>query len=246
MKRIFSLSEEYNFKIIEDASHAIGGKYLGQPIGDCRFSDITVFSFHPVKIITTAEGGLATTNNSKLSDQMKLLSSHGVTRDHKLMTKESEGAWYYQQIDLGFNYRMTDIQAALGISQMKRLDNFVSSRHILKNRYDRKLKSLPLTLPFQSEYNYSALHLYPILIELEKVNKSHSSIFEELRKKGIGVNVHYIPVHTQPHYLNLGFKLGDFPNAEQYYSKAISIPLFSLMTNEQQDEVVHVLEEVLT
>ena len=246
MKRIFSLSKEYNFKIIEDASHAIGGKYLGQPIGDCRFSDVTVFSFHPVKIITTAEGGLATTNNSKLSDQMKLLSSHGVTRDHKLMTKDSEGAWYYQQIDLGFNYRMTDIQAALGISQMKRLDNFVSSRHILKNRYDRKLKSLPLTLPFQSEYNYSALHLYPILIELEKVNKSHSSIFEELRKKGIGVNVHYIPVHTQPHYQNLGFKLGDFPNAEQYYSKAISIPLFSLMTNEQQDEVINVLEEVLT
>ena len=245
MQRIYSLSKEYNFKIIEDASHAIGGKYLNKPVGDCRFSDITVFSFHPVKIITTGEGGLATTNSEELAKRMKIFCSHGVTRDPTSMTKEPDGSWYYQQIDLGFNYRITDIQASLGISQMKRLDDFVSRRHNLKDRYNKILQNLPIILPYQSEDCFSALHLYPIQIDLEKVDKTHSQIFDELRSNGLGVNLHYIPVHTQPHYQKMGFKIGDYPNAEKYYSRAISIPLFASMTYEQQDEVVEVLKKVL-
>ncbi len=245
MKRIHQLSQEYGFKIIEDASHAIGGKYLDKPVGGCQYSDITVFSFHPVKIITTAEGGLATTNQPDLAEKMQFLRSHGVTRDPKLMTKESEGGWYYQQIDLGFNYRMTEMQAALGVSQMKRLDDFVATRHQLQERYDELLNDLPLTRPGQNPDAHSALHLYPIQIELDKVSKTHRQIFEELRHNGIGVNLHYIPVHTQPYYLQKGFKQGDFPNAEHYYSRAISIPLFHRMTYEQQDAVVKVLKKVL-
>jgi UDP-4-amino-4,6-dideoxy-N-acetyl-beta-L-altrosamine transaminase len=245
MQRIHQLSQEYGFCIIEDASHAIGGKYLDKPIGGCQYSDITVFSFHPVKIITTAEGGLATTNNAELAEKMNLLRSHGVTRDPKLMTKEADGGWYYQQVDLGFNYRMTEMQAALGVSQMSRLDDFVSRRHAMQERYHELLVDLPVVVPYKSKDSYSALHLYPIQIELEKVNKSHAQIFEELRANGIGVNLHYIPVHTQPFYQNMGFQIGDFPVAENYYSRAISIPLFHSMTLEQQDEVVRVLREVL-
>lgn len=245
MERIYSLSQEYGFKIIEDASHAIGGTYLNKPIGGCEFSDITVFSFHPVKIITTAEGGMATTNSSELACKMDLLRSHGITRDPRFMTKEPDGGWFYQQIDLGFNYRMTDLQAALGVSQMQRLDEFVAKRHVLKERYDILLENLPLLLPYQSEDCYSALHLYPIQLDFQKVNKSHAQIFDGLRKNGIGVNLHYIPVHTQPYYENLGFKLGDFPIAEEYYSKTISIPLFHTMTFQQQNEVVRVLAKIL-
>lgn len=246
MDRIFSLSQEYNFKIIEDASHAIGGKYLNKPIGNCQYSQITVFSFHPVKIITTAEGGLATTNDKNLSERMRLFCSHGVTRDPELMKKKSDGAWYYQQIDLGFNYRMNEIQAMLGISQMKRLDEFVHRRHSLQVRYNHLLSDLPLILPHQSKDSYSALHLYPIQIDLDKVRISHSQVFDRLRKNGLGVNLHYIPVHTQPYYQNMGFKVGDFPNAENYYNRAISIPLFHGMTFDQQDKVVQVLKKVLT
>jgi UDP-4-amino-4,6-dideoxy-N-acetyl-beta-L-altrosamine transaminase len=245
MKRIYSLSQEYNFKIIEDASHAIGGKYLNKPIGNCQYSEITVFSFHPVKIITTAEGGLATTNDKNLSERMKLLCSHGVTRDPELMIKKSDGAWYYQQIDLGFNYRMNEIQAILGISQMKRLDEFVLRRHMLQVRYHQMLSDLPLILPHQSKNSYSALHLYPIQIDLGNVRMTHSQVFDNLRKNGLGVNLHYIPVHTQPYYQNMGFEVGDFPNAENYYNRAISIPLFYGMTFDQQDEVVRVLKDVL-
>lgn len=245
MQRIHKLSQEYGFKIIEDASHAIGGKYLEQPIGGCQYSDITVFSFHPVKIITTAEGGLATTNKGELAEKMQLLRSHGVTRDSKLMTKTEEGGWYYQQVDLGFNYRMTEMQAALGVSQMTRLDDFISRRHALQVRYHQLLRELPVTVPHQFEDSYSALHLYPIQLELDKISKSHAQVFDELRAKGIGVNLHYIPVHTQPYYKNMGFKQGDFPSSEAYYNRAISIPLFHSMTFEQQDEVVRVLTEVL-
>ncbi len=245
MKRIYSLSQEYDFKIIEDASHAIGGKYLNKPIGNCQYSDITVFSFHPVKIITTAEGGLATTNDKNLSERMRLLCSHGVTRDPELMIKKSDGAWYYQQIDLGYNYRMNEIQAILGISQMKRLDEFVLRRHILQVRYHQMLPDLPLILPHQSKNSYSALHLYPIQIDLDNIKMTHSQVFENLRKNGLGVNLHYIPVHTQPYYQNMGFEVGDFPNAENYYNRAISIPLFYGMTFDQQDEVVRVLTDVL-
>ena len=245
MKKIHGLSKQYGFYIIEDASHAIGGKYLDQPIGSCQYSDITVFSFHPVKIITTAEGGLATTNNKKLLERMQLFRSHGVTRDPELMTKEAEGGWYYQQVGLGFNYRMTELQAALGVSQMERLDDFITLRHQRQKRYDELLKNLPVIAPYQDLDSYSALHLYPIKIQIDKVKSTRKEIFEALRKNDIGVNVHYIPVHTQPYYENMGFKKGDFPNAESYYESAISIPLFHVMTFEQQDQVIAALEKVL-
>ena len=245
MRRIYQLGQQYGFKIIEDASHAIGGKYLDKPIGGCQYSDITVFSFHPVKIITTAEGGLATTNQPGLAEKMQLLRSHGITRDEQLMTKPSEGGWYYQQVDLGFNYRMTELQAALGVSQMTRLDDFVATRHQLQQRYDELLNDLPVITPYQSSDSYSALHLYPIQIELEKVSKTHRQIFEELRQSGLGVNLHYIPVHLQPYYQNMGFKQGDYSNAENYYNQAISIPMYQGLTFEVQDQVVEVLKKVL-
>ena len=245
MKKIHALSQEYGFKIIEDASHAIGGKYLEQPIGCCQYSDIAVFSFHPVKIITTAEGGLATTNNKELAERMQLFRSHGVTRNPGLMNKLLEGDWYYQQVDLGFNYRMTELQAALGVSQMQRLDKFVTQRHILQKRYDSLLSDLAIIKPHQHQDSYSALHLYPIQVDLDSIDKNRQQIFEELRRSGIGVNVHYIPIHTQPYYQELGFRDGDFPNSEAYYDRAISIPLFHAMTVEQQDEVLNVLKMVL-
>ncbi|MDC0430859.1 UDP-4-amino-4,6-dideoxy-N-acetyl-beta-L-altrosamine transaminase [Candidatus Thioglobus sp.] len=245
MKKIHALGQEYGFKIIEDASHAIGSKYKDKTIGGCQYSDIAIFSFHPVKIITTAEGGLATTNNEKLAEKMRLLRSHGITRDENLMTKVSEGDWYYQQVDLGFNYRMTELQAALGISQMKRLDDFVAIRHQGQKRYDELLKDLPVITPFQNRDCYSALHLYPIQIEQGKISKSHKQVFKELRENDIGVNVHYIPVHTQPYYQNMGFRQGDFPKSEAYYQNAISIPLFVGITEGMQNEVVKVLRGVL-
>jgi UDP-4-amino-4,6-dideoxy-N-acetyl-beta-L-altrosamine transaminase len=245
MKKIHFLSQEYGFKIIEDASHAIGGKYLEKPIGGCQYSDITVFSFHPVKIITTAEGGLATTNSKELAEKMRLFRSHGITRDKSLMTRDPDGDWYYQQVGLGFNYRMTELQAALGISQMQRLDEFVAKRHILQERYDLLLSDLPIIKPYQDKDNYSALHLYPIQIDLNKVSKNREQIFNVLRENGVGVNVHYIPIHTQPYYLQFGFSEGDFPNSESYYNRTISIPLFHTMTAEQQDEVLDVLKRVL-
>ena len=245
MKKIHSLGQEYGFKIIEDASHAIGGKYLDQPIGGCQYSDITVFSFHPVKIITTAEGGLATTNDKEISERMQLFRSHGVTRDPELMIKKAEGDWYYQQVELGFNYRMTELQAALGVSQMKRLDEFVALRHQRQKRYDELLKNLPVVAPYQDMDSYSALHLYPIQIQTDKVKNTRKEIFEALWKNDIGVNVHYIPVHTQPYYENMGFRKGDFPNAENYYESTISIPMFQGLTIEMQDKVVNVLKKVL-
>jgi len=245
MQKVHSLSKEYGFKIIEDASHAIGGKYLDQPIGGCQYSDITVFSFHPIKIITTAEGGLATTNDKELLTRMQLFRSHGVTRDPELMNKETEGGWYYQQVELGFNYRMTELQAALGVSQMERLDEFVALRHQRQVRYDKLLKGLPIVVPYQSLDSYSALHLYPIQLELENISKSHTQVFDELRQKGLGVNLHYIPVHIQPYYEKMGFSRGDFPEAEKYYSRAISIPIFQGLTIEIQDEVVNALKKVL-
>ncbi len=245
MKKIHTLSQEYGFKIIEDASHAIGGKYRDQSIGSCQYSDVTVFSFHPVKIITTAEGGLATTNSKELAEKMQLYRSHGTTRNEKWMTKEADGPWYYQQVYLGFNYRMTELQAALGISQVQRLDKFVARRHVLQERYDSLLSGLSIIRPYQDKHSFSALHLYPIQIDLNKVSKNREQIFNELRENGIGVNVHYIPIHTQPYYLQFGFREGDFPNSESYYSRTISLPLFHAMTVEQQDEVCDVLKRAL-
>ena len=245
MQAIHGLAQRFGFKVIEDASHAIGGRYQGEYIGNCRYSDITVFSFHPVKIITTAEGGMALTNDPALANKMGLMRSHGITRDSAQMTHEADGPWYYQQIDLGFNYRMTELQAALGVSQMERLNQFVARRHQLARRYDDLLLSLPVTTPWQHADGYSGLHLYVIRLQLEKIEKSHRQVFESLRELGIGVNLHYIPVHTQPFYQKMGFKTGDFPQAESYYAEAISIPMYPTMTEAQQGEVVTALREIL-
>ncbi|MFZ3193216.1 MAG: UDP-4-amino-4,6-dideoxy-N-acetyl-beta-L-altrosamine transaminase [Moraxellaceae bacterium] len=245
MDKIHALSKQYGFKIIEDASHAIGGKYKGAFIGNCAYSDITIFSFHPVKIITTAEGGMALTNDSELAASMALLRSHGITRDPSLMTHEPDGAWYYQQIVLGFNYRMTELQAALGVSQMTRLDDFIASRHVLADRYNQLLSDLPITLPFQIADSYSGLHLYVIRLDLNKIEKTHVEVFDALRKGGIGVNLHYIPVHLQPFYKQMGFSAGDYPESEQYYQEAISLPMYSTLSFEQQDTVVRVLSDIL-
>lgn len=242
---INALSQKYGFKIIEDASHAIGGKYKGEPIGNCQYSDITVFSFHPVKIVTTAEGGIAVTNDSKLAEQLNLLRSHGITRDEDLMTKAADGPWYYQQIELGYNYRMTDMQAALGVSQMQRLGEYVAKRHELAERYNQLLKDLPITLPWQHEDSYSGLHLYVIRLQLDKISKTHLDVFNGMRKAGILVNLHYIPVHLQPYYQEMGFNEGQFPEAEQYYKEAISLPMFPTMTEEQQNQIVSTLKELL-
>jgi UDP-4-amino-4,6-dideoxy-N-acetyl-beta-L-altrosamine transaminase len=245
MKKISSLSKEYGFSVIEDASHAIGGRYRGKSIGCCQYSDITVFSFHPVKIITTAEGGLATTNDPSLAVKMKSLRNHGITRDVSLMVSASEGDWYYEQLALGFNYRMTELQGALGLSQMKRLDEFVARRHECQEYYDELLCDVSVVTPFQSPDSYSSLHLYPILLDQGQVNKSREQVFKELRASGIGVNVHYIPVHMQPYYKDRGFKKGDFPKSENYYKSVISIPLFQSLTKQMQDEVVETLGRIL-
>ena len=245
MKAIHALSQEYGFKVIEDASHAIGGRYLDNPIGNCEYSDITVFSFHPVKIVTTAEGGAVMSNCEALADKMALYRSHGITRDETQMQNESHGGWYYEQIALGYNYRMTELQAALGVTQMTRLDEFVSARHKLATRYNQLLAELPITLPYQLEGTYSGLHLYVIRLQLDKISKTHKEVFDAIREQGIGVNLHYIPVHTQPYYQGLGFKVGDFPESERYYQEAISLPMFHAMTEEQQDTVIHALSNVL-
>ncbi len=245
MAAIGRLAKEYGFKVIEDASHAIGGRYKGQPIGNCEYSDITVFSFHPVKIVTTAEGGAALTNSKELADKMALLRSHGITRDPELMRGESHGGWYYQQVDLGFNYRMTELQAALGVSQMQRLNDFVSARHVLSKRYNEILSTLPIVLPHQLEDTYSGLHLFVIRLKVDEISLTHKQVFDALRENGIGVNLHYIPVHTQPYYKSMGFSEGDYPESESYYREAISLPMFHTMTIEQQDRVKIVLEKVL-
>ncbi|MDE1462289.1 UDP-4-amino-4,6-dideoxy-N-acetyl-beta-L-altrosamine transaminase [Spartinivicinus poritis] len=245
MEVIYQLSKRFGFHIVEDASHAIGGYYQGNPIGSCKYSDITIFSFHPVKIITTAEGGMAVTACSDLAEKMILLRNHGITRDTEQMTHESDGPWYYQQISLGFNYRMTDIQAALGLSQLGRLDEFVEDRNKLATRYKVMLDSLPVSPQYILKNNYSSFHLYVIRIELNKTDLTYREIFERLRVKGIGVNVHYIPIHTQPFYKMKGFKKGDFPSAEAYYENAISLPIFHYMSQEQQNKVVKTLQDIL-
>jgi UDP-4-amino-4,6-dideoxy-N-acetyl-beta-L-altrosamine transaminase len=245
MEAIHSLALRYGFKVIEDASHAIGGKYQDAFIGDGRYSDITVFSFHPVKIITTAEGGMALTNSAELAHKMALFQSHGITRDPAYMTHAPDGPWYYQQTELGYNYRMTELQAALGISQLQRLDHYVTRRHELAQRYNLLLQDLPITTPWQHPDSYSGLHLYVIRLQLDSMGKTHRRIFEELREQGIGVNLHYIPVHTQPYYQRLGHQTGDFPESERYYADAISLPMFQTLTEAQQDFVIAALKKVL-
>jgi UDP-4-amino-4,6-dideoxy-N-acetyl-beta-L-altrosamine transaminase len=243
MARIHSLAGEYGFKVIEDASHAIGGRYRDAAVGACALSDMAVFSFHPVKIVTTGEGGMVLTNSSELAARLRLLRSHGITRDPALMEGEASGAWDYQQVTLGFNYRMTDLQAALGASQMGRLDAFVARRRQLADRYDALLAGFGLGLPRRDPHAASAWHLYVVRVPAAKAPRAQ--VFDKLRQLGIGVNVHYIPVHTQPYYGRMGFREGDFPVAEEYYREAITLPLFASMTDAQQDQVVAALGQAL-
>lgn len=238
MAAIHALATQYGFRIIEDASHAIGGAYQGEKVGCCRYSDITVFSFHPVKIITTGEGGMAVTNDPDLVKHMARLRSHGITRYPAEMTKPPDGSWYYQQIELGFNYRMTDIQAALGLSQMARLDAFVTERHAIAARYEELLQDTPVTRPWQHPDTYSGLHLYVIRLPAGALKTSHHEVFERLRAEGIGVNLHYIPVYRQPYYEKMGFDPVDFPASERYYAEAITLPIYPGLTEDQQRDVV--------
>ncbi len=241
MAAIGELARRYGFAVIEDASHAIGARYGAAPVGNCAHSRMTVFSFHPVKIVTTAEGGLITTQDDALAQRLQRLRSHGITRDPAQMEDAPEGPWYYQQVELGYNYRMTDMQAALGSSQMTRLDAFIARRRALAARYDRLLADLPLVLPAQADGQESAWHLYVV----QSTAVPRASLFERLRAAGIGVNVHYIPVHLQPHYRRLGFKPGDFPQAEAYYARAVSLPMYAGLSDEQQDRVVAALRDAL-
>ena len=242
MRSIYDLSKKYGFKIIEDASHAVGGKYLGKPVGSCEYSDIAVFSFHPVKIITTGEGGMAMTNDSEIAKKMSVLRTHGITRDPNQMTKKPDGDWYYQQIELGHNYRITDIQAALGISQFKRINDIVSKRHLFAKRYNKLLSDLPIQLPYQDDLAYSAFHLYVILLN---DSRNHKKVFDGLRKRDIGVNLHYIPVYRHPYYSKTITSYKEYPESEKYYSSAISIPLYPSMSESDQDEVIDAIKDLV-
>ena len=243
MQRIRELSEKYEFALIEDASHAIGGTYKNKKIGSCQFSDVTVFSFHPVKIITSAEGGMALTNDTDLAESMSSLRSHGITRDPKRMLHEKEGDWYYQQLSLGFNYRLNDIQAALGLSQLKRIDDFVSTRNFIAERYNEEFSRMGLKFQKLTKGGYSAYHLYTIQFENAE---QRSTVFKFLRAKNIGVNVHYIPIHLQPYYKNTGLYCSeDLTNAEDYYQRAISIPIFPALTTSQQIRVINEISNAL-
>jgi len=247
MAEIHNLSKLYGFKIIEDASHGIGSKYKNERVGNCRFSDITVFSFHPVKIITTGEGGMATTNNPLIAKKMRLYRSHGITSvDVDMVKRPTREIWNYQQIELGFNYRMTDIQAALGLSQLNRLDHFVERRHQIAAQYDDLLRDFKLTTPYQSVDTYSSYHLYIVRIDLSSIQKSNKQIYQAMHSEGVLVNLHYIPVYLHPFYERIGFKRGYCPEAEAYYLEALSIPMYSDLTDHQQARVVTVLSEVIS
>ena len=249
MEKISNLSKQYGFSIIEDASHALGGQYQEKNIGNGQYSDISTFSFHPIKNITTGEGGMAVTNNPQLAEKMRRLRSHGITSDPALMTHSKDGLWYYQQIELGFNYRMSDLHAALGISQLKRLDEFIANRRSIAKRYDQALSELPLQLPSKSKTNSeessSAYHLYIIRLQNSQRKSDRKTVLEALRDKDIQAHVHYIPLHTQPYYQQFGFKEGDFPEAENYYSEAMTLPIYSAMSSIEQDTVVRELKAEL-
>ena len=246
MNIIKNLCDKYNVKIIEDASHAIGGKFNGRYIGSCHFSDVTVFSFHPVKIVTTGEGGIALTNDKEIARQMQLLRSHGITRDGEEMIGIPTGPWYYEQQMLGMNYRMTDIQAALGISQFKRLDSYILKRNSIAEYYNTKLQGIGLSTPYIASNVYSSYHLYIITLGDDILNKvGHRKIFERLRARDIGVNLHYMPVHLQPYFAKLGFKPGDFKISEAYASSAISLPIFPTLNRFDQDKVILALKEAI-
>jgi UDP-4-amino-4,6-dideoxy-N-acetyl-beta-L-altrosamine transaminase len=246
MARIGELALRYGIAVIEDASHAIGASYDGKPVGACLHSDCTVFSFHPVKIVTTGEGGVITTNRDDLAEKLRLLRSHGITRDRRQMQQQDPGPWAYEQIDLGYNYRMTDIQAALGTSQMSRLTPFIQRRRELAARYGEVLAGLPLTLPQSEGLWDSSWHLYVVRLRLEAFGLTHRAAFEALRQAGIGVNLHYTPVHLQPYYRELGFTEGDFPEAERYASQAITLPLYPGLKEAEQDYIGETLRSLLT
>lgn len=245
MRRIRELSETYGFTVLEDASHGVGADYLKTKVGSCTFSDMAVFSFHPVKIITTGEGGMVLTNDKTLYERLILYRSHGITRDPAKMTYEADGPWYYQQIALGFNYRMTDMQAALGYSQMTRLDAFVARRRELAARYDELLKDMPLTTPYVLEGANPSWHLYIVRVDFSRLTKTKKQVFEEMKVQGVALNLHYIPVHTQPYYQALGYRSEDFPNAMTYYAEAFTLPLYYRLTEQQQAKVVNALENAL-
>jgi UDP-4-amino-4,6-dideoxy-N-acetyl-beta-L-altrosamine transaminase len=240
-ERIWNLAEEYGFYVIEDASHSLGGSRRRKTVGNCAYSNITVFSFHPVKIITTGEGGMALTNDSKLSKRMLRLRSHGITRDPEEMVSNSRGPWYYEQLNLGFNYRMSDIQAALGLSQLNRLTHFVALRNELANRYDEAIKKLPIKRLVVTEHNYSARHLYVIRVPASQ----HLRIFKALQNARIGVNLHYMPVHLQPYYRKLGFEESNFPESEAHGREAISLPLYPFLAEEEQDHIIETLGNLI-
>lgn len=245
MRAIRQLAEEYGFILLEDASHAVGADYLDAKVGSCRFSDMAVFSFHPVKIITTGEGGMVLTNNKELYEKLALYRSHGITRDPDKMTHAADGAWYYQQIFLGYNYRMTDIQAALGCSQMDRLDDFVERRRTLARHYDALLKDLPLVTPYVMDETNPSWHIYIARLDGRQIKKSKQQIFVEMKERGIALNLHYIPVHRQPYYEKLGFRQGDFPHSEKYYEEAFTLPLYCSLTDAEQEQIVNCLQEIL-
>lgn len=245
LREMRELADEYGFRILEDASHATGASYLGRPVGSA-WADATVFSFHAVKIVTTAEGGLITTQDAALAQRLRLLRSHGMTREQALMEAPSDEPWYYEQIALGYNYRITDLQAALGLSQLTRLPDMHAQRIARADRYDRLLQDLPLRLPVRQADRLSAWHLYAVELDAASCQLGRGDVFAALRAAGIGVNVHYIPIHTQPYYRSLGFQRGDFPAAEAYYAQAISLPLFPAMSDEQQQHVVDTLRSILS
>jgi dTDP-4-amino-4,6-dideoxygalactose transaminase len=242
MAAIHELAGRFGFRIIEDASHAIGGRYRDEPVGNCHYSDITVFSFHPVKVITTGEGGMALTNDAQLSSAMRRLRSHGITREAAEMTRDPDGSWYYEQVDLGFNYRMTDLQAALGSSQLRRLDEFVARRHSIAARYHDALQRLPVATLWQHPDSYSALHLFVVRLQRHKLRRTHREVFERLRSSGIGVNLHYIPIYRQPYYQRMPAAAAAFPEAERYYAEAVTLPMFTQLDPRSQDRVVEALE----
>ncbi|MBD63437.1 MAG: UDP-4-amino-4,6-dideoxy-N-acetyl-beta-L-altrosamine transaminase [Gammaproteobacteria bacterium] len=246
MSKIKKLSIEYDFKIIEDASHSIGGNYMDIPVGGCKYSDITVFSFHPVKIITTGEGGMALTNDPDLANKMRQHRSHGITsNEEEMFDRPNNELWNYQQIRLGYNYRMTDIAASLGLSQLGRLQKIIHQRHKIAERYNNDLASLPIKLPWQHPDCFSSYHLYIIRLNLSDIKKSHPQIHDELCDIGILVNLHYIPVYRQPFYEKMGFKKGHCPESERYHEEALSIPMYPTLTESEQDIVIKTLKKVI-
>jgi UDP-4-amino-4,6-dideoxy-N-acetyl-beta-L-altrosamine transaminase len=245
MQAIGALASRYGFSVMEDASHAVGAEHRSAKVGSCPYADVAVFSFHPVKILTTGEGGMLMTNDPTLAQRLRLLRSHGITRDPAAMTGECEGPWYYQQVELGYNLRMTDLQAALGESQMRRIAEFLTRRRALAERYENALRALPLSTPVEDSQGRSAWHLYAIQLDLDAIGLTRRTVFERIRAAGVLVNVHYIPVHLQPYYRALGFRTGDFPASERYYERAISLPMYFDLTDAQQDRVCAALRQSL-